>query len=88
MAELEHKPIYALFRLHGYWSIHLSFIRPTFVLPAGAHSQTGFRMSVSLNVVFQEYCNPGLIHGLCTAENLVLADTSPKLCIVTHQVNK
>ena len=88
VAELEPKPIYALYRLHGYWSLHLSFIRPTFILPAGAYSHTGFRMRVSVNVVFQEYCNPGLKRGMCTAENLVLADTSPKLCIMTHQVNK
>jgi hypothetical protein len=88
VAELEHKPFYSLFRLHGYWSLRLSFIRPTFILPAGAYSHTSFRMRVSVNVVFQEYCNPGLIRGMCTAENLVLADTSPKLCIMSHQVNK
>jgi len=28
VAELEHKPFYALFRLHGHLSLHLSFIRP------------------------------------------------------------
>jgi len=88
VAEIEHKPIYALFRLHGYWCLHLSFSRPTFVLPAGAYSHTAFRMRVSVTLVFQEKCSLGLIHGVYPAENLVFADSSPKLCIVTHQVNK
>jgi hypothetical protein len=31
--------------------------------------------------------NLGLTEGMCTVENVLLADTSPRLCNVTRQIN-
>ena len=57
------KTYMALFNLHGYWVAHLSFGRPTFLLPAPPSPYTMLAMHVSF-IRKNSYVQLGLLYTI------------------------